>query len=174
MEKLRGKAWIFGDDINTDNIISAKYLITTVPEELGKHLFEDLVPNFWQKIRKGDFLVGGKNFGCGSSREHAPWAIKGCGVSCVIAKNFARIFFRNAINIGLPILECSQADQIKEGDLLEVDLKKGKIFNLTQKRLYQTQPFPEFLQELISQGGLMNWVIRSQLPETRAQKPDGE
>lgn len=156
--RFRGKAWIFGDDINTDDIISAKYLISTEPQELSKHLFENIVPNFCQKISAGDFLVAGKNFGCGSSREHAPWAIKGCGVSCVIAKSFARIFFRNAINIGLPILESNQAGQIKAGDLLEVDLKKGKIFNLTQKKLYHTQPFPEFLQEIIKKGGLMQWV----------------
>jgi len=156
--KLKGRAWIFGNDINTDEIIPAKYLITSEPEELGKHLFADLIPNFYQKIAKGDFLVAGKNFGCGSSREHAPWAIKGCGVSCVIAISFARIFFRNAINIGLPILECHQANEIKAGDLLEVGLKEGRINNVTQNKIYETQPFPEFLQELVKRGGLMNYV----------------
>ncbi|MCX5656844.1 MAG: 3-isopropylmalate dehydratase small subunit [Candidatus Omnitrophica bacterium] len=156
--KIKGKVWIFGDDINTDDIISAKYLITTDPKELGKHCLEVADKDFSAKVGEGDIIVAGKNFGCGSSREHAPWSIKGCGVSCVIAVSFARIFFRNSINIGLPILECSRATEIKQGDFLEVDLKEGKISNFTQGIIYNTQPFPEFLQELINRGGLMSWV----------------
>jgi 3-isopropylmalate/(R)-2-methylmalate dehydratase small subunit len=156
--KIKGKVWIFGDDINTDDIISAKYLITTEPKELGKHCLEVADKDFSAKVGDGDIIVAGKNFGCGSSREHAPWSIKGCGVSCVIAVSFARIFFRNSINIGLPILECSKAAEIKQGDFLEVDLKEGKISNFTQSIVYTTQPFPEFLQELINRGGLMSWV----------------
>lgn len=156
--KIRGKAWVFGDNINTDLIIPAKYLVTTDPKELGRKAFADFFPDFWQKIEKGDIIVGGKNFGCGSSREHAPLAIKGCGISCVIALSFARIFFRNAINIGLPILEVKEAKEIRGGDLLEVDFKNGKIYNLTQGKTYTTEPFPLFLQELINCGGLLNYI----------------
>jgi len=156
--RIRGKAWIFGDDINTDLIIPARFLITTDEKELGKNLFADLKPEFSQKIDQGDIIVAGKNFGCGSSREHAPLAIKGAGISCVIALSFARIFFRNAINIGLPIVECKEAKEIKEKDLLEIDLEKGIINNLTQNKIYKTEPFPKFLQELINVGGLMNYV----------------
>ncbi|MCM8766393.1 MAG: 3-isopropylmalate dehydratase small subunit [Candidatus Omnitrophica bacterium] len=155
---IKGKALILGDDINTDLIIPARFLTTTSPEELGKNLFADSVINFSQKIEKGDIIVAGKNFGCGSSREHAPLAIKGAGISCVVALSFARIFFRNAINIGLPIIESKDAKEIKEGDDLEIDLQEGKVKNLTQNKIYTIQPFPEFLEELINQGGLMNWI----------------
>ncbi|MCM8779180.1 MAG: 3-isopropylmalate dehydratase small subunit [Candidatus Omnitrophica bacterium] len=155
---IRGKVWIFGDDINTDLIIPARFLISSHPEELGKNLFADLIPGFSQKIERGDVIVAGKNFGCGSSREHAPLAIKGAGISSVIAISFARIFFRNAINIGLPIIECKEAKEIGAKEELEIDLKQGKIRNLTQHKIYDIQPFPEFLQELINQGGLLNWI----------------
>ncbi|MCM8783392.1 MAG: 3-isopropylmalate dehydratase small subunit [Candidatus Omnitrophica bacterium] len=155
---IKGKAWLFGDDINTDLIIPAKFLVTTEAEILGRNLFADLRPGFSQGIENGDIIVAGKNFGCGSSREHAPLAIKGAGISCVIALSFARIFFRNAINIGLPIVECKEAEEIKEQDLLEVDLKEGEIRNLTQYKVYKIQPFPEFLQDLINQGGLLNYI----------------
>ncbi len=153
---LKGKVHRFGDDINTDEIIPAKYLNTTDPEELSKHCFEEKRKDFSKKVKKGDVIVAGRNFGCGSSREHAPLAIKGCRISCVIAKSFARIFFRNSINIALPILECSDVDKIKEKDLLEIDLNKGSIKNLTKKQEYRTQNFPVFIKKLIDKGGLLN------------------
>lgn len=158
LKMIKGKAYKFGNDINTDEIIAAKYLNLTDEGELGKHCMETLVADFSKKVSVGDIIVGGKNFGCGSSREHAPRAIKGAGISCVIAKDFARIFFRNAINIGLPILEVEQAQEINNGDLLEVDLSKGVIKNLMQNKVYKSSPFPEFMQELVHVGGLINWV----------------
>ncbi|MFC1709174.1 3-isopropylmalate dehydratase small subunit [Candidatus Omnitrophota bacterium] len=157
---LKGKVHKFGNDINTDDIIAAKYLNTTDPKELSKHCMETIAQEFPQKVLHGDIIVGGKNFGCGSSREHAPIAIKGCGISLVIAKSFARIFFRNSINIGLPILELKQAGKIKEGDSLEVDLTKGVVRNLTQDAIYESAAFAEFMQELIHSGGLMQWIQR--------------
>lgn len=159
--KLRGKAWRFGDDIDTDVIIPARYLVTTDPQELAKHCMETLDPNFSKKAKQGDIMVAGKNFGCGSSREHAPISIKGLGVSCVIARTFARIFYRNAINIGLPILECPEAsERIEEGDELEVDLESGKIMNLSKGETYSAAPFPPFMQEIIKAGGLMPYVAK--------------
>ena len=155
---IKGKAHKFGNDINTDDIISAKYLVSTDAEELGLHCLESIAPDFAKSVASGDIIVAGNNFGCGSSREHAPLAIKGCSLSAVIAKSFAAIFFRNAINIGLPFLESNDADKIKEGDLIEIDLAGGIIKNLTQNETYKTQSFPEFLQELVEQGGLMNWI----------------
>jgi len=155
---IKGKVHIFGDDVNTDDIIAARYLVTTDQKELGKHCMENISPDFVNKVDHGDIIVAGKNFGCGSSREHAPLAIKGCGIGAVIAKSFAAIFFRNAINIGLPFLELESADTIKEGDSLEIDLAQGKIKDLTQNKLYETQAFPEFLQKLLRQGGLMNYM----------------
>jgi 3-isopropylmalate dehydratase small subunit len=158
---IKGKAWKFGADINTDEIIPARYLNVIDPEELAEHCMEDTLehPDLPKKIAAGDIIVAGKNFGCGSSREHAPIAIKACQISCVIAKTFARIFYRNAINIGLPILECEAAAiGIDEGDLVEVDLATGVIQNLTQNQTYQATPFPEFMQQIISMGGLMNYV----------------
>lgn len=158
---IKGRAHKFGDNINTDDIIAAKYLIFTDEKELGKHCMENIAVDFAQKVTKGDIIVAGKNFGCGSSREHAPRALKGCGVACVIAKSFAGIFFRNAINIGLPFLESAGVDKIKDGDLLEIDLSSGIIRNVTQDKIYKTQPFPEFLQEIIRQGGLMNYIKKA-------------
>lgn len=159
MRKLQGKVHRFGHDIDTDLIIPARYLNTSVPEELAQHCMEDADPTFAGKVNKGDIIVAGKNFGCGSSREHAPIAIKAAGVSCVIAASFARIFFRNAINIGLPILESPEASQrITEGDLIEVELDSGKITNLTKGETYQAAAFPPFMQELIDTGGLIEYV----------------
>lgn len=156
---LKGRAWRFKDNVNTDDIISAKYLDMTDPIELGKHCMETIDPEFSKKIKSGDIIIAGNNFGCGSSREHAPLAIKGCGISCVIAKTFARIFFRNSINIGLPILESSQAcDDIKESDEIEIDLEKGQIRNLTKAKAYKSQPFPQFMQDLVKEGGLLNYL----------------
>jgi 3-isopropylmalate/(R)-2-methylmalate dehydratase small subunit len=157
---IKGKVHKLGDDINTDDIIAAKYLVSTDIWELGKHCLESIRPDFISKVRTGDIIVAGKNFGCGSSREHAPLAIKGCGIQAVIAKSFAGIFFRNAINIGLPFLESAEVDGIQEGDLLEIDLSNGIIKNLTQNKSYSAQAFPEFLQEIIMAGGLMPWVTR--------------
>ncbi len=155
---IKGKARKFGDDINTDDIIAAKYLVTTDPVELGRKCMETIAPDFVKQVNKGDIITGGKNFGCGSSREHAPIAIKGAGISCVIAKSFARIFYRNAINIGLPILEIAEADQINSADDLEIDLVKGEIRNITQGKAYKSEGFPEFMQKIVQAGGLMNWI----------------
>lgn len=159
--KLTGKAWKFGDDVNTDEIIPARYLNVSDAFELAAHCMEDIDPDFMKKISKGDIIVADKNFGCGSSREHAPLAIKTAGISCVIAKSFARIFYRNSINIGLPILECAEAaSKISEGDQIEIDLSSGTIINLTKKETYKSHPFPEFMQKIISAGGLMNYVTQ--------------
>jgi 3-isopropylmalate/(R)-2-methylmalate dehydratase small subunit len=158
--KLKGKAWKFGADIDTDAIIPARYLNTSDPVELAKHCMEDSKnPDFIRKMKKGDIIVADKNFGCGSSREHAPIAIKAAGVSCVIAKTFARIFYRNSFNMGLPIFECPDAAaDISEGDVLEVDAGSGVIKNITKKKTYKANPIPPFMAELISAGGLMEWV----------------
>jgi len=154
--RLRGKVHKFGANVDTDVIIPGVYLTLTEPGELAKHCMEGIDSEFAQKVEKGDIIVAGANFGCGSSREHAPIAIKASGISCVIAKSFARIFFRNAINIGLPLLECPQAaDESEAGDTLEVELESGKIRNITKDRLYQAKPYPDFMLELISAGGLI-------------------
>lgn len=159
--RLKGKAHIFGSNINTDEIIPAPYLNTIDPKILGAHCMENADPTFAKKVKIGDIIVAGKNFGCGSSREHAPVAIKACGASCVIAESFARIFYRNAINIGLPILESKKASRnIKQGQSLTIDLAKGKIVNKTTGKEYATQPFPEFMQRLIRVGGLMKYIRR--------------
>jgi len=157
---IKGKAHKFGDDINTDEIIAAKYLITSDEKELGSHCMETIAPDFSRKVSRGDIIVAGKNFGCGSSREHAPLAIKGCGIAAVIARSFAGIFFRNAINIGLPFLELADSDKICEGDVLEIDLSAGSIRNITKAKSYQTQVFPKFLQDIVQEGGLINYVRR--------------
>ncbi|MCX5715375.1 MAG: 3-isopropylmalate dehydratase small subunit [Candidatus Omnitrophica bacterium] len=156
---LKGKAWKFRDHVNTDDIIAAKYLTTTDPAELGKRCMETLDPEFVKKIAKGDIIVAGANFGCGSSREHAPIAIKGCSISCVIAKSFARIFFRNSINIGLPIMESKEASRdIEQGDELEIDIAKGTIRNVTKNKTYNASPFPKFMQDIVDKGGLLNYI----------------
>lgn len=159
--KLKGTAYKYGDDVNTDEIIPARYLNTSDPKELAAHCLEDIDPDFVKKAKPGDLIVALKNFGCGSSREHAPISIKTAGVSVVIAESFARIFFRNAINIGLPIIECPAAAQaIDNGDTIEVDLEQGKIINLTKQQEFQATAFPPFMQELISTGGLMKYVAQ--------------
>jgi len=158
---IKGKAHKLGSDINTDDIISAKYLVSTDPKELGSHCMEAIKPDFVKSIQPGDIIAAGKNFGCGSSREHAPLAIKGCGIAAVIAPSFAAIFYRNAINIGLPFLELKDADKIDNGDEIEIDLSVGVIKNITKDQVYKTQAFPEFLQELVSKGGLMNYIKES-------------
>jgi 3-isopropylmalate dehydratase small subunit len=158
---LKGKAWKFGADVDTDLIIPARYLNTSDPKELAKHCMEDADPAFAGKVSSGDFIVAGNNFGCGSSREHAPIAIKAAGVSCVVAASFARIFYRNAFNLGLPILESPEAaEAVRTGDELEVDLATGKITNLSQDRTYQAQSVPPFMQELLAAGGLMPYVMK--------------
>jgi 3-isopropylmalate dehydratase small subunit len=157
--RIRGKAWTFGKNIDTDAIIPARHCNTSDPEELAKHCMEDADPSFIQKMRRGDLIVADTNFGCGSSREVAPISIHAAGVSAVIAKSFARIFFRNAINIGLPILESPDAvDGIKEGDEIEVEPATGTIRNLSQGTVFHAVPYPEFLQRIIDQGGLLPYV----------------
>ncbi len=156
---LKGKVWRFGDDIDTDAIIPARYLNTSDPLELAKHVMEDADREFPSKVKPGDILVAGKNFGCGSSREHAPIAIKAAGIQAVVARSFARIFYRNAFNIGLPIFESQEAsDSIREGDIIEIDADRGIIRNLTQSKEYKAKPIPPFMQELIASGGLIEWV----------------
>ena len=157
--KMKSVVWKFGDNINTDEIIPARYLNTHNPKELAKHCMEDADPTFVQKIKPGDIIIGGSNFGCGSSREHAPIAIKACGISVVIAKTFARIFFRNAINIGLPIVGCpALIGDVSSGDEVEVDLEAGKIKNCASQKEYNFTKYPPFMQGLISAGGLIEWV----------------
>lgn len=158
---LRGRVWKFGNDIDTDAIMPARYLNTSDPEKLAKHLMEDADKEFPGKVRTGDILVAGKNFGCGSSREHAPIAIKAAGIQAVIAKSFARIFYRNAFNIGLPIFESDDAsEKIQETDEVEIDADRGILRNLTTNAAYKANPIPQFMQELIDAGGLIEWTKR--------------
>lgn len=157
--KAEGRVFKFGSNVDTDVIIPARYLNVPDPAELAKHCMEDIDKEFVNKVSEGDIIVADKNFGCGSSREHAPIAIKAAGVSCVIAETFARIFYRNAINIGLPIIECPEAAKnIEEGNEIEVDFDRGKIYNKTKNEEYQGQAFPEFMQKIISNGGLINYI----------------
>ncbi|MFR7762887.1 MAG: 3-isopropylmalate dehydratase small subunit [Eubacterium sp.] len=157
--KAEGRVFKFGSNVDTDVIIPARYLNVPDPAELAKHCMEDIDKEFVNKVSEGDIIVADKNFGCGSSREHAPIAIKAAGVSCVIAETFARIFYRNAINIGLPIIECPEAAKnIEEGNEIEVDFDNGKIYNKTKNEEYQGQAFPEFMQKIISNGGLINYI----------------
>ena len=154
-----GNVFKYGENVDTDVIIPARHLNTSDPAELAKHCMEDIDADFVNKVKPGDIIVAGKNFGCGSSREHAPIAIKAAGVSCVIAPTFARIFYRNAFNTGLPILECEEAAQkIGAGDEVEVDFKTGVIKNVTKGEAYQAEPFPEFIRKIIECGGLVNYV----------------
>ena len=155
----KGKSFVYGDDVDTDVIIPARYLNTSDPKELAEHCMEDIDTEFVKKVQKGDIIVADKNFGCGSSREHAPLAIKAAGVSCVIAETFARIFYRNAINIGLPIIECPEAaGGIAAGDEVEVDFDSGVIRNLTKGTQFQGQAFPDFMQKIIAAEGLVNYI----------------
>lgn len=157
--KAHGKVIKYGDNIDTDVIIPARYLNVSEPKLLAEHCMEDIDKTFAERVKKGDIIVGGANFGCGSSREHAPIAIKASGISCVIAKDFARIFFRNAINIGLPILECPEASEdISEGDDIEINFDTGVITNNTNGHKYQAAAFPEFMQNLINAGGLISYL----------------
>lgn len=161
-----GKAFKYPDNVDTDVIIPARYLNTSDAQELSKHCMEDIDKEFVNKVSSGDVIVAGWNFGCGSSREHAPLVIKTCGTGCVIAKSFARIFYRNAINIGLPILECEKAaEEISAGDEVSVDFDTGIITNKTTGKTYQAQPFPEFIQNIIKAGGLLASIKRGVLNE---------
>ncbi len=168
--KIKGRVWKFGDNVNTDEIIPAKYLSITSSIELAKYCMEGVKKDFSAKVAKGDIIVAGENFGCGSSREHAPRAIKGCGISCVVACSFARIFYRNAINIGLPIAECADIKKITEGSLIEVDFTKGELRDLSKNKTYTFKLFPQFMQELISCGGLMKWVKKHHTPKGTSTK----
>jgi len=155
----QGRVFKYGDNIDTDAIIPARYLITTDVKVLANHCMEDIDDTFVNEVKEGDIIVALKNFGCGSSREHAPIAIKAAGISCVIAKSYARIFYRNAFNIGLPILECDEAaEKIQAGDEVTVDFKSGKITNKTKNETYQAEPFPEFIQKIINCDGLVEYV----------------
>ncbi len=166
--KFAGKVHKFGSNIDTDAIIPARYLNTFDPQELARHCMEDANADFPNQVQAGDIIVAEKNFGCGSSREHAPIAIKGAGVSCVIADSFARIFYRNAINIGLPILESPEAAMsIRDGDEVEVELETGQIKNLRTGEVFWAEPFPEFMQGIIAQGGLINYVQVKNRPEPK-------
>ena len=157
--KLTGNVWKYGDNIDTDAIIPARYLNMSLPEELAEHCMEDIDLSFAGSVQKGDVIVGGDNFGCGSSREHAPLALKGAGISCVIANSFARIFYRNAINIGLPILECPEAVAgTEKGDELTVDLTAGTITNARTGKTYHTSPLPEFVMKIVGAGGLVPYT----------------
>ena len=155
----KGTVFRYGDDVDTDVIIPARYLNNTGHAELAAHCMEDIDVAFVDKVRVGDVIVAGNNFGCGSSREHAPIAIKASGITCVIAKSFARIFYRNAFNIGLPIMECSEAvDRIEAEDEVQIDFAAGQIRNLTKGEVYETQAFPEFMQKMIRSGGLLAYI----------------
>ncbi len=157
--QAKGTVFKYGDNVDTDVIIPARYLNTSVPEELAQHCMEDIDKSFVSSVKKGDIMVATKNFGCGSSREHAPIAIKASGISCVIAETFARIFYRNAINIGLPIIECAEAARtIDAGDTVEVDFDSGIIRDLTKGTEFQGQAFPPFMQQLIKEGGLVSYI----------------
>jgi 3-isopropylmalate/(R)-2-methylmalate dehydratase small subunit len=157
---MTGKAWKFGDNIDTDLIIPARRLVTSDPEKLAKYCLEDADPTFAELVRTGDIIVAGDNFGCGSSREHAPIAIRAAGVSCVIAKSFARIFYRNAFNIGLPIFECPDTDRINSGDCLKVDMGRGEIFHIETGSIFKASSIPPFMQELIEDGGLIDHITK--------------
>ena len=158
--KAQGSVFKYGDNVDTDVIIPARYLNSSDPKELAQHCMEDIDKDFVNNVKQGDIIVADKNFGCGSSREHAPIAIKAAGVSCVIAETFARIFYRNSINIGLPILECDEAArEINDGDTVSVNFDTGVITDETTGKTYQAEPFPEFIQNIIQKGGLINSII---------------
>ncbi len=161
LENITGQVWEYGDDIDTDVIIPARYLNTSDSEKLAQHCFADLDDQFTEKIESGDIIAAGENFGCGSSREHAPLALKGAGVGCIIAASFARIFYRNSINIGLPIVESKEAARkIFQGDKVKINLNEGIISNLTRKEDYEIEPFPPFIQNLMEAGGLIEYTRR--------------
>jgi len=157
---LAGRAWKFEDDVDTDAIIPGRYLVINDPEGLAKHVFEGVRPEFATEVAEGDIVVAGRNFGCGSSREHAPLGLKGAGVEAVVATSFARIFFRNAINIGLPLFVSAEADKIRDGDSIEIDADEGVIYNRSRSESYRTTPLPPFLQEIVATGGLVEYTKR--------------
>ncbi len=152
-----GRAWKFGDDVDTDVVIQGKWLVINDPKELAKHVFENVRPEFAKEVKPGDFVVAGENFGCGSSREHAPLALKATGIEAVIAKSFARIFFRNAVNIGLRVIECKHTDKIDDGDEIRVDYEKNVVVNETEGEEYPITPIPDFIKQIIEKGGLVNY-----------------
>ncbi|MEN4040753.1 MAG: 3-isopropylmalate dehydratase small subunit [Anaerolineaceae bacterium] len=163
------RAWTFGDNLNTDEIIPARYNTTIDAHELAKHVFCEIKPDYSRQVQPGDVVVGGANFGCGSSREHAPIAIKGSGAQCVIAASFARIFFRNAINTGLPVLECAQAaERIRQGDQLEVDLSSGEIRNLSRAEVYRASPLPPFVLKIVAAGGMVAFLKNNDIEQLLA------
>jgi 3-isopropylmalate/(R)-2-methylmalate dehydratase small subunit len=155
---MKGRVWKFGDDVDTDAVIPGRYLILNTPQELAAHAFEGVRPEFSKEVKEGDIIVAGNNFGCGSSREHAPIALKGTKISCVIAKSFARIFFRNSINIGVALLECPDTDKIDDGDELDVDFASGVIRNVTKGEQYQATPLPDFVRGIMDAGGLIEYT----------------
>jgi 3-isopropylmalate/(R)-2-methylmalate dehydratase small subunit len=166
---IEGGAHVYGDNVDTDVIIPARYLTSTEPEELAKHCMEDLDPEFVKGVQAGDVIVAGRNFGSGSSREHAPLAIKGAGIACIVAESFARIFYRNAINVGLPIVECPEVTADAEpGDQFAVDLDAGRVRNVTKGRTYEATPMPDFMRGILDAGGLMPWVKRQMDAEGEA------
>jgi 3-isopropylmalate/(R)-2-methylmalate dehydratase small subunit len=166
--KIEGRIWKFGSDVDTDAIIPARYLNQSDPKELAKHVMEDERPDFLRAVKKGDILLADKNFGCGSSREHAPLALKAAGVSCIIAKTFARIFYRNSLNLGLPLLESSEAsEEIKDGDRVRVNLSTGEILDLTQNKKFHANPIPAFMQDLLKDGGLIRHLRKRGLKGKR-------
>ena len=165
---MQGKVWKFGNNIDTDLIIAARYLNTSNPQELAKHIMEDADPLFTQKMSRGDVIVAGENFGCGSSREHAPIALKEAGISAIIAPSFARIFYRNSFNMGLPIFELKEAFEIEEGDTVRIDMDLGEVINITQAKTYKFTPIPEFMQELVDAGGLISFAKKEIEEKKRA------
>jgi 3-isopropylmalate/(R)-2-methylmalate dehydratase small subunit len=171
---FEGRAFVYGDNVDTDVIIPARHLTTIDPEELAMHCMEDLDPEFVSTVRPGDLMVGGRNFGSGSSREHAPIAIVASGIACIVAESFARIFFRNSVNVGLPIVECpGVTDGAESGDIFRVDLDSGQVENVTRGRTFQGTPLPPFMRDILDAGGLMPWVARSLSEEGAAANPAG-
>ena len=164
---MAGRVWKFADDIDTDAVIPGRYLVINEPRELAEHLFEGVRPEMAGAVKEGDYVVAGENFGCGSSREHAPLALKGAGIKAVVAKSFARIFFRNAINIGLPLFICPDVDKIADGSEIEIDMARGIIEDRSRHEFHQTTPLPDFLQEIVEAGGLVEYT-RRQVSEVKA------
>jgi 3-isopropylmalate/(R)-2-methylmalate dehydratase small subunit len=166
--KIEGRIWKFGSDVDTDAIIPARYLNQSDPKELAKHVMEEERPEFLRAVKKGDLLLAGKNFGCGSSREHAPLALKAAGVSCIIARTFARIFYRNSLNLGLPLLESPEASEgIKDGDRVQVNLSTGEIFDLTRNKKFRANPIPAFMRDLLKDGGLIAHLRKKRIKKKR-------
>ncbi|MBL0686881.1 MAG: 3-isopropylmalate dehydratase small subunit [Sulfurospirillum sp.] len=161
MHSINGKVWVFGDNIDTDLIIAARYLNTSNPKELAKHVMEDIDPTFIERLKMGDIIVAGENFGCGSSREHAPLALKAAGISAIVAKSFARIFYRNAFNIGLPIFELNESSKIEENDTITINMNSGTLKSKNSSKIYKFIPIPKFMQTLVGCGGLMNYIKKS-------------